>query len=216
MSEPVRLVVATTNKGKIAEFQAMLPAEIELRSLADEGISLPEETGSTFAENAAIKARAAAEQSGLIALADDSGLEVAALDGQPGIRSARYAGEGATDQENVAKLLEALSGQTDENRQARFVCAVAVAEPGGAVNVKTGTREGKIAQTPRGTNGFGYDPVFIIEDGRTVAELTPAEKNATSHRARALAQALPMILGLTGLTKDAGTCHIVESQNRQT
>jgi XTP/dITP diphosphohydrolase len=214
MNAPVRVVVATSNKGKLLEFSEMLPPEVEVRSLAVEGIELPEETGATFAENAAIKARTAAEQSGLIAIGDDSGLEVAALNGLPGIRSARYAGEGATDRENVAKLLAALSGQSDENRQARFVCAVAVAEPNGAVHVRVGTREGRIAHEPRGTNGFGYDPVFIVEDGRTVAELSSAEKNATSHRARALAQALPIILGLTGLTKDAGTCLEAESENR--
>jgi XTP/dITP diphosphohydrolase len=182
---PARLVLATTNAGKVAELGALAAewGQVEVRSLVDVGpVALPEETGATYAENAALKARAVAGATRLPALADDSGLEVAALGGAPGVRSARWA---ATDAARIAKLLAALSGVAD--RRARFVCAVALAWPDGRVDVAEGTCEGTIAAAPAGTGGFGYDPVFVsAELGRTFAAASAAEKERVSHRARAM------------------------------
>jgi XTP/dITP diphosphohydrolase len=190
-----RLLVATTNPGKQREYRALLrevPAEIVFPD--DLGISIDvDEDGATFRANAAKKALALACASGLLAAADDSGLEVEALGGEPGVRSARYAGEGADDPKRRAFLLEKLRG-VPAPRRARFVCVIAVATPAGRVEYAEGECRGEIAIAGRGTNGFGYDPVFQLE-GRplTMAELSPEEKNEVSHRARAARAAIPII-----------------------
>ncbi|MBM3190468.1 MAG: XTP/dITP diphosphatase [Chloroflexi bacterium] len=184
----MKLLIATRNPGKKAEYAAILADfGLELVTLADLGIEADvDETGSTFAENALLKARAYAGLSGLLTLADDSGLEVDALDGAPGIRSARYAGPGATDQERYQQLLRALDGVPDERRGARFRCAIALVWPDGREEIVEGTCEGRITHEPRGTHGFGYDPVFhVLGYGCTMAELSPETKNRISHRARA-------------------------------
>ena len=205
MRERPRLLIATGNRGKLEEFRALLPLEMDLLTLHDVGLDSPPETGTTFAENARLKARAAATQSGLLAIADDSGLEVDALDGAPGLYSARYAGEPGDDEANRKKLLAALAGVPFARRRARFRCAVVVATPDGREAVAEGVCEGAIAFEPAGSNGFGYDPLFMLPDGRTMAQLSPEEKNAISHRARACQAARPALLNLLGLTEDAET-----------
>jgi XTP/dITP diphosphohydrolase len=185
----VKLVVATFNRDKLSELRALLDlADLELVSLADvPGATAPRETGATLEENAVLKARAARALTGLGAIGDDTGLEVYALDGAPGVRSARYAGPRATYADNVKKLLEALRGVPRERRTARFrtVCAACLAS--GEKLMAEGVIEGIITEAPRGSAGFGYDPVFELEgDGRTLAELKAGEKNRMSHRARAV------------------------------
>ncbi|MCE5190513.1 MAG: RdgB/HAM1 family non-canonical purine NTP pyrophosphatase [Actinomycetia bacterium] len=196
--EARRVIVASTNHGKLAEIRSALDLDgwefVTATDLGRETLDV-EETGATFAENALLKARAYAEAFGLAALADDSGLEVDALAGAPGVRSARYSGEGATDARNNKKLLDALTGLPEAARSARFRSAVALVEPDGAVTAAEGTCEGRIGLRPAGTGGFGYDPLFLpaAAPGRTMAELSLAEKNAISHRGealRALRQAL--------------------------
>jgi XTP/dITP diphosphohydrolase len=191
-------VLATGNAGKAREIQAMLGAGWVVRLQAELGVAPIEETGATFAENALLKARHAAAVTGLPALADDSGLEVDALGGAPGVRSARYAGPGATDRQNVARLLAELADVPDGARGARFRCVLAwvrdAADP--APVLATGNWEGRIARAPRGGGGFGYDPVF--EDaatGLTAAELPPEAKNAASHRGQALRNLQNLLAG---------------------
>jgi XTP/dITP diphosphohydrolase len=182
------LVVATANAGKLVELRELLVAlqGVELRSLGDLGLSSPEETGKTFAENAELKARAAAMAAATWALGDDSGLCVDALGGAPGLHSARYA---PTDEERRARLLRELSGVPAERRGAHFFCAAALCAPDGRIFRAEGRVNGAIAFAPRGTNGFGYDPLFLPAEtpGLTLAELPSAEKNRLSHRGRALA-----------------------------
>jgi XTP/dITP diphosphohydrolase len=184
-----RLVLATGNAGKVREIGALLaPLGMEIVSQATFGLDSADETGATFIENAILKARHAAAASGLAAIADDSGLVVDALDGDPGIRSARYAGDGG-DAANVRKLLEALDGVPQERRRARFVCvAVRLRHANDPLPlVCEGHWEGTIALAPRGESGFGYDPVFIpLGDSRTAAEFPPEEKNRLSHRGQAV------------------------------
>ncbi|NJB68289.1 XTP/dITP diphosphohydrolase [Desulfobaculum xiamenense] len=187
------VVLATRNKGKIAELSQMLEGfELEVLGLdAFPEIGEIEETGTTFEENARIKAQAVAQATGLVAVADDSGLEVDAIGGAPGVYSARYSGEGATDARNNAKLLGALDGVPAERRTARFRCVMLACAPGGEELVADGAWEGHIAEAPRGDNGFGYDPLFVdLESGRHSAELTREEKNARSHRGKALRRLL--------------------------
>ncbi len=162
-----------------------------ITSLAEQRIeaTVPE-VGRTFAENAALKAQAYAALSGLLTMADDSGLEVAALGGEPGVQSARYAGEGASDEERIALLLSRLKDVPWEERRARFRCVIAIAEPQGNVRLAEGEVGGFITYEPRGGGGFGYDPVFYVPElGRSMAELAPEEKNRISHRARAASAA---------------------------
>jgi len=195
----IELVVATRNANKLRELTALLAGlPVRLRSLAEfPGAAEVEETGATFAENAALKALAAAKYTGLWALADDSGLEVDALGGRPGVWSKRFAGPGATDADNNAKLLQLLADVPDERRTARFRCAIAIAAPDGRVYVDEGTCEGVIAREPRGHNGFGYDPLFVVPElGKTFAELPPGEKDRISHRGRALQAARRRLLQL--------------------
>jgi XTP/dITP diphosphohydrolase len=158
---------------------------------------MPPEGGESFQENASRKAEAVAQASGNLALADDSGLEVDALGGQPGVLSARFGGSQATDAERNARLLDLLREIPSDRRTARFRCVVAVADPGGALHVAEGVCEGRIALEPRGSRGFGYDPVFEIPSlGKTFAELDPEIKNRLSHRARAMAKARAILEGM--------------------
>jgi XTP/dITP diphosphohydrolase len=192
------LLIATSNKGKIAELRSLLePLSLRLRSLGEFAeVEEVAETGASFAENAILKAQGYATQTQLWTLADDSGLEVDALDGAPGIYSARYGGEGLSDADRTRRLLDNLSQVGGANRKARFVCVIAIAAPRGEVfNVSTGTCEGRIAFAPRGTNGFGYDPVFVPEGyEQSFGELTTATKEKISHRARALLAARAFLL----------------------
>jgi XTP/dITP diphosphohydrolase len=191
----VRLVLATRNEHKLRELSRLMRPH-ELDPLPDE-IELPPETGTTFADNALGKARAAAGATGLPAIADDSGIEAAVLRGAPGVWSARYAGEDATDEENLAKLLREVP--PDGDTRVAYVCAMAYVEPGGAEEVVHGRCEGKLTHEPRGSGGFGYDPAFVPDDypgdERTMAELDPDEKDTISHRGRA-ARALAIKLAL--------------------
>jgi XTP/dITP diphosphohydrolase len=185
----MHLVIATRNKKKIEEIRRILEGlDVTLYSLDDfPGCPEVEETDDTFEGNAALKAKAVAEFTGRAALADDSGLEVFNLHGEPGVRSARYAGENATDADNVKKLLKELFEAPDYLRGARFVCVIALATPGGELRTFAGTVEGRIGTKPAGDSGFGYDPVFYPEGhDRTFAQMSPAEKDGMSHRGRAL------------------------------
>ncbi|MBI4531021.1 MAG: RdgB/HAM1 family non-canonical purine NTP pyrophosphatase [Candidatus Latescibacteria bacterium] len=182
----MKFVAATQNLGKFSEIAAILSNTVEVISLTVPVCT--DEDGHTFLENAVKKARAVVMATGLPAIADDSGLEVDALDGAPGVYSARFAGEGASDAERIAKLLGLMHGIPDPQRTARFRCVVAIVFPTGRVITAEGICEGCIAHQPRGENGFGYDPVFVVPElgGRTFAELDPEVKNRISHRARAL------------------------------
>jgi XTP/dITP diphosphohydrolase len=187
---PARLVLATGNAGKLREMRAILaPWQVDVRSLAEFTPASAAETGLTFVENALLKARFAAEASRLPAIADDSGLEVDALHGAPGIYSARYAGPDATDAANNARLLTELTGVPDIARSARYRCAMVFlrwAEDPAPI-VAQACWEGFIGHAPRGAGGFGYDPLFLVDGGaRTAAELDPADKNQRSHRGQAL------------------------------
>lgn len=182
------LVVATRNRGKIMEINALLTGLVDRISTAADYPEFPEtvEDGATFAENALKKAREAASFTGLPALADDSGLVVDALNGSPGVFSARYAGEGAGDAANNARLLEECRDIPDSDRQAAFVCVLAYVTPEGVEKLFTGRVAGRILSAARGEGGFGYDPLFLVDGfGRSMSELELAEKNAISHRAQA-------------------------------
>jgi XTP/dITP diphosphohydrolase len=190
------LILATRNDHKLRELREALPG-IALEPLPIE-VELPPEEGQTFSENALGKARAAHAATGRPAIADDSGIEARGLGGRPGVRSARYAGENATDEENLAKLLEEVGAQDD--RRVAYVCVIALLDEVGNESVFEGRCEGTLASEPRGSGGFGYDPAFIPDDTgpddrRTMAELSPDEKNAISHRGRA-ARALATHLGV--------------------
>ena len=187
----MRLLIATHNRGKLIEYQEMLDDHFELVTLDDVGIRDDvEETGVTLAENARLKALAYARPSGLLTLADDSGLEVDALGGEPGVYSKRYAGENKSDAERNTFLLNKLRDVPRGKHAARFRCAIAIATPDGKLWETDGACEGEIMFEPRGTNGFGYDPIFqVAERGIRMAELSTAEKNKISHRARAAEKA---------------------------
>jgi XTP/dITP diphosphohydrolase len=203
-----RLVVATRSVHKLRELRQLLDLDAELVSLDDLGVrGDPIEDATTFEGNAAAKARWAARMTGLPALADDSGLEVDALDGGPGVRTRRYAGENATDEANNVKLLAALRGLPPRRRSARYVCVLALAVPGeagprGGLHVRTrrGIARGRIASEPRGHGGFGYDPIFEPSaeppGGRTLGQWSAEEKNRISHRARAARAMTPLLHGL--------------------
>jgi XTP/dITP diphosphohydrolase len=184
----VRLVVATRNPHKLSELRQILDRGLAELVPLDESVRLPPETGESFAENALIKARAAHQVSHGPAIADDSGIAAAALGGRPGVRSARFAGEGASDEENLSTLLREL--ETAEDRRVAYVCVIGFVDEAGEELLFEGRCEGTLARRPRGTGGFGYDPAFVPadtgpDDPRTMAELTPAEKHAISHRGRA-------------------------------
>jgi len=193
----VKLLVATRNPGKLVELQRMLTA-FDVVGLADVP-QFPEapETGATFAENALAKARDAAAATGLPSVADDSGLAVDALNGMPGVLSARWSGRHGDDRANLELLLAQVGDVPDERRGAAFVCAAALVVPGGPETVVHGAWTGRLTRAPRGTNGFGYDPIFVPEgETRTSAELSAAEKDAASHRARALRALVPHLRAL--------------------
>ena len=192
-----RLLLATRNPGKLVELQRMLTA-FDVVGLADVP-QFPEapETGATFAENALAKARDAAAATGLPSVADDSGLAVDALNGMPGVLSARWSGRHGDDRANLELLLAQVGDVPDERRGAAFVCAAALVVPGGPETVVHGVWTGRLTRAPRGTNGFGYDPIFVPDgETRTSAELSAAEKDAASHRARALQALLPHLRAL--------------------
>jgi len=186
----VRVILASSNKGKLRELSALLaPLGYDLIAQNTLGIDTPPETGDTFAANALLKARHAAAAAGFPALADDSGIEVDALGGRPGIYSARYAGEGASDQDNLQKLLSEMRGVPEGKRTARYQCVIAFVTAANDPQpiLATGTWDGTLISEPRGLGGFGYDPIFIPSGfDRTAAELEPGEKNSLSHRGQAL------------------------------
>lgn len=194
-----RLVLATANPGKIREFRRLLAGScLEVVTPAELGVDVDvEENGDSFAQNAALKARAFARTAGCLALADDSGLEVDALGGEPGIYSARYGGAGLDDAARLRLLLMNMAGVVEENRTARYRAVVAIATPEGSVECFEGVQEGRIAGGARGENGFGYDPIFLCGDGRTVAELNDEEKDAISHRGEAVRRAAAHLCRLT-------------------
>jgi XTP/dITP diphosphohydrolase len=196
------VIIATRNAKKLSEIQDLLaPWKIEVRAVSDfADVPEVEETGTTFAENAALKATQIALHLGDWCLGEDSGLMVDALGGQPGVYSARYSGPDATDASNNAKLIAALVGVPTAKRSARYVCHVAVSDPTGVVRVSVeATCRGRIIDEARGTNGFGYDPHFLVpEYHRTFGELSPLVKRCLSHRARAFTRAIPLIIRLLG------------------
>lgn len=191
-----KLLLATNNAGKLAEFRTLLAGcGWGLVAPAELGLTLSgEEVGQTCEENARMKALQAASASGLWALADDSGLEVEALGGEPGPWAARFGGEEATYEEKMALLLERLQGVPPQERRCRFVCVIAIAEPTGEVRLCQGACRGLVVEAPRGEGGFGYDPIFYLPDmARTMAQLSEVEKNAVSHRGRAARIARQML-----------------------
>ncbi len=213
-----RLVFATHNQGKVRELQDLCAGLPGLAVVTLASLGVPDdvvEDADTLLGNARKKAHAACAHTGLPALADDSGLEVDALHGAPGVHSARYAGEPRSDQRNLQKLLDALAGVPPERRTARFRCCLCLCRPApGEETVTEGTLEGSLIDAPRGTSGFGYDPIFVPAPaelaaagldpglaGRTLAELALEQKNRMSHRARALVRLLPALRGLAGLEK---------------
>ncbi|MES0875202.1 RdgB/HAM1 family non-canonical purine NTP pyrophosphatase [Sinimarinibacterium thermocellulolyticum] len=191
------VVLASRNAKKLAEMQALLaPLGLRVRLVSEFCDQTPEESAPTFVENALLKARHAARASGLMAIADDSGLEVAALRGAPGVHSARYGGVHGDDAANNRKLLQALDGRPESERAARFVCALACLRHADdpVPMIALGLWHGRVLEAPRGTNGFGYDPLFWVPDqNRSAAELDPAVKNRISHRARAFASLLAQL-----------------------
>jgi XTP/dITP diphosphohydrolase len=205
MATPRRLLIATGNPHKIEEFREIF-AGLPFELISPEQVNLHlevEETGTTFAENATLKAVAFADATGLLALADDSGLEIDALGGEPGVYSARWAGEGVSYPERFRLLFERLAGVPEVRRTAHYRCVIALAEPApvGVFGLAEGTVEGRIAAAPHGTGGFGYDPIFYVPElGRTFGEVAPAEKHRISHRARAAAKAREILLGQAGVS----------------
>jgi XTP/dITP diphosphohydrolase len=198
-----RLVLATANQHKLLELTRILEAgrvEVELAGLSDfPGAPEVAETGATFDENALLKARAIAEFTGLPAVADDSGLCVDALNGMPGVLSARWSGRHGDDEANLRLVLGQLSDVPDERRGAQFVCSAALVLPLGKEHVSEGTVYGRLIREPRGTNGFGYDPIFVPDGSEmTTAEMDPAAKDAISHRGRALRALAPVIAAMVG------------------
>lgn len=192
-----KIVLASSNTGKVREFNELLAGSaIEVVPQTVYGVPDIEETGLTFVENAILKARNAAQHTGLPAIADDSGLEVDALDGAPGIYSARYAGEGASDEDNLLKLLDALKDTADAERGARFQCLMVYMRHGAdpTPHIVQGSWEGTILRAPRGDNGFGYDPVFYVpEQDCSSAQLAPEVKNRLSHRGQALSRLIALL-----------------------
>ncbi len=194
MNNKRTLLLATRNAGKAVEFRSMLPPDVTILTLNDVTVQMPPETGDTFLANATSKALAAASETGLLTLADDSGLEVDALDGAPGVQSARYAGTPVSDANNREKLLAAMLSVPPSKRTARFRCVVTLARENKVLASADGTSDGQIGIAPRGDGGFGYDSLFIVPGGRSMAEMSLDEKNAISHRGQAYARILPRLL----------------------
>jgi XTP/dITP diphosphohydrolase len=199
----MRILVGTKNAGKVRELKNLLvDIPVELNSLDEfENIVEPEETGETFVENADLKAVYYSEKTGLAALADDSGLEVTALNGEPGVYSARYAGKDSSNAEKIAKLLEELENSESEDRSARFVCVISLTnEKGEIIFQAEGICNGKIANAPRGENGFGYDPVFVPEGfDETFGELSSEVKSSLSHRGKAIEKIIRFLQDFTAV-----------------
>jgi len=192
------IVLATKNKGKVKELERLLAdLHINILPMSDfPEVGEIEESGETFEENALIKAREVANITGYIAMADDSGLAVDALDGKPGVYSARYAGEGAGDEANNRKLIEDMNELSLDKRSAAFICFMAVVDPSGKSITTSGRCEGIVRDVPSGRGGFGYDPLFYVEEyGCTMAELSPEVKNSISHRGRAVAELKKLLPG---------------------
>ena len=201
-----KLLLATTNRHKLAELQSILGGlPFQLCSPHDVQVHLDvEETGQSFAENAQIKALAYASATGLLSLADDSGLEIDALGGAPGVYSARFTGRETPNEERFRVILERMQGLYGPQRSARFRCAIALAEPDGYCRVVEGVVEGQIADRPRGTGGFGYDPIFLVPElGKTFAEAAPELKNRLSHRGRAAQMARHLLEDWPGQYEDS-------------
>jgi XTP/dITP diphosphohydrolase len=198
----MKLVLATRNQKKLVELRRILAPLVAAEVVGLDDVPAYDEvpeSGATFADNALLKAREAVKHTGLPAVADDSGLAVAALNGMPGVLSARWAGHGATDEANLRLVLEQTADVPDGRRGAMFVCAAALVTPDGVEHVVEGRLAGVLRRSPTGTNGFGYDPVFQPEgDARTTAELDPAEKDAISHRGRAFRALAPLIAATLG------------------
>ena len=214
------VVVATHNAKKAAELHRVLAAagvDADVRGLdAFSAYPEPAETERTFEGNALLKARAAAAATGELAVADDSGIEVDLLNGMPGVRSARWSGPDATDQRNLDLLIAQLTDTTDADRTGRFVCAMALVTPEGAEHLVRGVMEGRLVLEPRGTNGFGYDPIFIAEGNEvTNAELTPEQKDAISHRGQAVRAMVPILSDLLGRSKSSTQDGAVQSSSSQ-
>lgn len=200
---PIRITLASSNAGKLREYAELAgSSSLELSLLPGFAELAPfEESAPTFAENAAGKALYYSKFTKEIVLADDSGLVVPALGGAPGVHSARYAGPNATDSDRVEKLLRAMEGKVGNDRRARFVCAIAIAQAGRALAVVSDSAQGVISKEPRGKNGFGYDPVFLFPElGRTYAEISPIEKNLRSHRGKAFQKLLNLFDGTGSLS----------------
>jgi XTP/dITP diphosphohydrolase len=210
----MRLILASRNEHKLRELGQLIPFELD--PLPDE-IELPPETGTTFTDNALGKARAAAIATGRPAIADDSGIEAAALNGAPGVWSARFAGDHASDEENLAKLLHDVP--RDGDRRVAYVCVLVYVEPGGREELVHGRCEGKLALEPRGSGGFGYDPAFIPDDypgdERTMAELSPDEKDAISHRGRAARELATKLRELDEERRPAGPLRDLFARRRR-
>lgn len=187
------ILIATKNAGKLAEFERLLGSEYIVEGLSGLDLTLPEEGTDSYRDNAEAKAVFVAAATGRLTLGDDSGIEVYALCGAPGIISARYAGEPASDTRNIEKLLRELEPEGSGERTARFVCWLALAGASGLVVSVEGTCAGIIGDAPRGENGFGYDPIFVFPTGRSMAELSDLEKDALSHRGNAVRAMLPML-----------------------
>jgi XTP/dITP diphosphohydrolase len=187
------ILIATKNAGKLAEFERILGSEFRVEGLDGLDLSMPEEGTSSYRENADQKARFVARQTGRLTLGDDSGIEAFALDRRPGIISARFAGEPASDARNIDRLLSELEEEPSGDRSAQFVCWLALADKDGLVASVEGACQGSIGFEPKGDNGFGYDPVFVFADGRTMAELTDEEKDEVSHRGNAIRSMLPTL-----------------------
>jgi XTP/dITP diphosphohydrolase len=198
------VVLASANPGKLRELQQLLGLGVSVVSATELGVTLPEETEITFAGNAALKSHAAFEQTGHISLADDSGIEVDALDGRPGVYSARFAGESASDAENNHKLLQEMEGVPEGLRTARFRSVIAISLTETDTLLFDGACEGTVGLEEIGTNGFGYDPLFRLPSGQPFALLSSEEKNAISHRGGAMRKAIPVLLN-----------HIIEKEGQR-
>ncbi len=199
MTARPRLIIASNNAGKVREFRDMLGDRADIITMADLGLDSPAETETTFDGNAALKARYLHERTREVTLADDSGLIVDALDGRPGVYSARYAGEPGDDAANRKLVLQQLEGVEPAGRTARFVAAIVLIDRTGSMHVVEGTCEGSIGFDERGSNGFGYDSIFMLPNGLSMAELTPDQKGRVSHRGNALRRLLPDLESALGL-----------------
>ena len=191
------ILIATKNAGKLAEFERLLGDDYRVEGLGGYDLTLPEEGTESYRANAEAKAVFVATSTGRLTLGDDSGIEALALDGAPGIVSARYAGEPVSDRRNIEKLLATLDADGSGNRSARFVCWLALAGVEGLVDSLEGICKGVIGRSPRGSNGFGYDPVFVFPTGETMAELTDEQKDLLSHRGNAVRAMLPILAAAT-------------------